>query len=245
MNVYKHGGARTSRTTSSSIWSSSTTSQGFFFVPFFFFGLPWTGHSLLKNLISHISFHFNSFEVGDRTVHFISFHFVLNACYVMSTNEAVRELCLFFFLRQGDVECKDCQTEDSVYWHEQTGAIEATPAVKPVNFCCSRNCHCTTLSCSSEKRRPTFKYLVGHCQLRWDSRGGSRPGPRDPGLQKPWIPGKDLGPGQIPQIYSNRLKFFAIPCPETSCHARCFPSFARIFLFLKRSFSKNTRASQG
>jgi hypothetical protein len=31
--------------------------------------------------------------------------------------------------------------------------------------------------------------------LRWDSRGGSRPGPRVPGLQKPWIPGKDLGPG--------------------------------------------------
>ena len=26
------------------------------------------------------------------------------------------------------------------------------------------------------------------CQLRWDSRTGSRPGPRDPGLQKPWIP---------------------------------------------------------
>ncbi len=55
-------------------------------------------------------------------------------------------------------------------------------------------------------------------------RGGSRPGPRDPGLTKPWIPGKDLGPGQIPQIYSNRLKFFAVPCPETSRHARCFPS---------------------
>ena len=77
--------------------------------------------------------------------------------------------------------------------------------------------------------------------VRWVSRGGSRPGPRVPGLQKPWIPGKDLGPGSIPQIYSNRLKFFAIPCPETSRHARCFPkSFRRIFLFSKRSFSKNT-----
>jgi hypothetical protein len=30
--------------------------------------------------------------------------------------------------------------------------------------------------------------------LRWYSRGGSRSGPRDPGLKKPWIPGKDLGP---------------------------------------------------
>ena len=46
--------------------------------------------------------------------------------------------------------------------------------------------------------------------LRWDSRAGSRPGPRDPGLQKPWIPGTDLGQGQIPQFYSNRLKFFAV-----------------------------------
>ena len=27
-----------------------------------------------------------------------------------------------------------------------------------------------------------------------------------PGMIKPWIPGTDLGPGQIPQIYSNRLK---------------------------------------
>jgi hypothetical protein len=32
-------------------------------------------------------------------------------------------------------------------------------------------------------------------RLRWDSRGGSRTGPRDPGLLQPWIPGKDLGPG--------------------------------------------------
>jgi hypothetical protein len=46
--------------------------------------------------------------------------------------------------------------------------------------------------------------------LRWDSRAGSRPGPRDPGLQKPWIPGTDLGQGQIPQFYSNRLNFFAV-----------------------------------
>jgi hypothetical protein len=61
-------------------------------------------------------------------------------------------------------------------------------------------------------------------ELRWDSRGGSRSGSRDPGLQDPWIPGKDLGPGQIPQIYSNRLNFFDVPCPETSCHASCFPS---------------------
>jgi hypothetical protein len=41
--------------------------------------------------------------------------------------------------------------------------------------------------------------------LRWDSRTGPRTGPKDPGLQKPWIPGTYLGPGQIPQIYSNRL----------------------------------------
>ena len=47
-------------------------------------------------------------------------------------------------------------------------------------------------------------------QLRWDSRAGSRPGPRDPGLQKPWIPGTDLGQGQIPQFYSIRLNFFAV-----------------------------------
>ncbi len=78
--------------------------------------------------------------------------------------------------------------------------------------------------------------------LRWDSRGGSRSGPRDPDLQKPWIPGKDLGPGQIPQIYSTRLKFF---CSDLSCrdsrHARCFPSlFEEFFFFSKRSFSKNT-----
>ena len=46
--------------------------------------------------------------------------------------------------------------------------------------------------------------------LRWDSRAGSRPGPRDPGLQKPWIPGTDLGQGQIPQFYSIRLNFFAV-----------------------------------
>ncbi len=45
---------------------------------------------------------------------------------------------------------------------------------------------------------------------RWDSRAGSRPGPRDPGLQKPWIPGTDLGQGPIPQFYSNRLNFFAV-----------------------------------
>ncbi len=73
--------------------------------------------------------------------------------------------------------------------------------------------------------------------LRWDSRGGSRPGPRDPGLQKTWIPGKDLGPGYIPRIYSNRLKFFSIPCRETSRHASVSPIlFRRIFLFLKKFF---------
>jgi hypothetical protein len=46
--------------------------------------------------------------------------------------------------------------------------------------------------------------------LRWDSRSDPRPGPRDQDLKKPWIPGTDLGPGQIPQIYSNRLKFFSV-----------------------------------
>ena len=82
---------------------------------------------------------------------------------------------------------------------------------------------------------------MGEREFRWDSRGGSSPGPRDPGLQKPWIPGKDLGQGQIPQIYSNRLNFFAVPCPETSCHARCFPSlFEEFFFFQKKSFSKST-----
>ena len=83
--------------------------------------------------------------------------------------------------------------------------------------------------------------------LRWDSRGGSSPGPRDPGLQKPWIPGKDLGQGRIPQIYSNRLNFFAVPCPETSCHARCFPSlFEEFFFFQKNLFRRApSRSSQG
>ncbi len=74
----------------------------------------------------------------------------------------------------------------------------------------------------------------GGSSLRWDSRGGSRPGPRDPGLQKPWIPGKDLGPGQIPHIYSNRLKFFAIPCPETCRHTGCVPSLFEEFFFFQK-----------
>jgi hypothetical protein len=43
-------------------------------------------------------------------------------------------------------------------------------------------------------------------------------------------PGTDLGPGQIRQIYSNGLKFFAVPCPEYPRHARCFPVlFPRFF----------------
>jgi hypothetical protein len=50
--------------------------------------------------------------------------------------------------------------------------------------------------------------------LRSETRSGPRPGPRDPGLQKPWIPGTELGPVQIPQIYSNRLKFSSVPCPQ-------------------------------
>ena len=77
--------------------------------------------------------------------------------------------------------------------------------------------------------------------LRWDSRGGSRSGPRDPGLKKPWIPGTDLGQGQISQIYSNRLKFFAVTRPSSTCHTRCFPqSFGRIFQEGKKSFSQRT-----
>jgi len=50
----------------------------------------------------------------------------------------------------------------------------------------------------------------GAIQLGWDSRTGPRPGPRDPGLQKTWIPGTDLGQGQIPEIHSNRLKFVGV-----------------------------------
>ncbi len=77
--------------------------------------------------------------------------------------------------------------------------------------------------------------------LRWDSRSGSRPGPRDPGLKKPWIPGTDLGQGQISQIYSNRLKFFAVTRSSSTCHTRCFPqSFGRIFEEGKKSFSQST-----
>ena len=65
--------------------------------------------------------------------------------------------------------------------------------------------HCTSTPASLSSR-----LVRSNCLLRWDSRAGSRPGPRDPGLQKPWIPGTDLGQGQIPQFYSNRLKFFAV-----------------------------------
>ncbi len=62
-----------------------------------------------------------------------------------------------------------------------------------------------------------------------------------PGTLKPWIPGTDLGPGQIPQIYSNRLNFFTVPCPQSSCHAMCFSSlFEEFFNETKKSFWKNT-----
>ncbi len=55
--------------------------------------------------------------------------------------------------------------------------------------------------------------------LRWENRPGPRSGPRDPGLEKPWIRGTDLGPVQIPQIHSNRLKLqillsYCPHCPE-------------------------------
>ena len=53
---------------------------------------------------------------------------------------------------------------------------------------------------------------------------------RDPGLEKPWIPGTDLGPDQIPQIYSNRLNFFAVtPSLIPLWHARCFPGLFEDF----------------
>jgi hypothetical protein len=35
-------------------------------------------------------------------------------------------------------------------------------------------------------------------RLRCETRAGPRRGPRDVGLEMPWIPGTDLGPGQIP-----------------------------------------------
>ncbi len=84
--------------------------------------------------------------------------------------------------------------------------------------------------------------LVPHTRrLRWYSRAGSRTGPRDPGLKKPWIPGTDLGQGQISQIYSNRLKFFVVTRSSSTCHDRCFPqSFGRIFEEGKKSFSEST-----
>jgi hypothetical protein len=41
---------------------------------------------------------------------------------------------------------------------------------------------------------------------------------------------------EIPQIYSNRLKFFAIPCPETSRHAGVSPVFSKNFSFFKKVF---------
>ena len=108
--------------------------------------------------------------------------------------------------------------------------------------------HIQTCQCQSETL-PPHEWIVYRVSLlfRWDSRGGSRPGPRDPGLQKSWIPGKDLGPGQIPQIYSNRPKFFDVPCPETSRHARCFPSpWEEFFFFQKNLFRRApSRASQG
>ncbi len=70
-----------------------------------------------------------------------------------------------------------------------------------------------------------------------------------PGIQgwkKPWIPGTDLGQGQISQIYSNRLKFFTVTRPSSTCHTRCFPqSFGRIFEERKKSFSPGAEGEFG
>jgi hypothetical protein len=45
--------------------------------------------------------------------------------------------------------------------------------------------------------------------LRCETRDGPSPGPRDPGLQMPWIPGTDLT-HQIHQIYSSLIKKFDV-----------------------------------
>jgi hypothetical protein len=69
---------------------------------------------------------------------------------------------------------------------------------------------------------------------------GPRSGPRDPGLLQPCVPGTDLGPDQIPQIYSNRLNFLTVPCPESSCQDRCFPCLLEEFLMKAKNLFRRT-----
>ena len=66
--------------------------------------------------------------------------------------------------------------------------------------------------------------------LRCDSRTGPRPNVRVPGLEMPWNPDTNL------TIYSNPLKFFVSPCPESRCHTVYFPVFSTGFFFLKVNF---------
>jgi hypothetical protein len=54
------------------------------------------------------------------------------------------------------------------------------------------------------------------------------------GWSQTWSQGSrafaDPGPDQTHQIYSNRLKLFAVPCPQSSCHTSCCPSLFEEFL---------------
>ncbi len=60
-------------------------------------------------------------------------------------------------------------------------------------------------------------------RVKFVEEAGPRSGPRDPGLEKPWIRGTDLGPVKIPQIHCNRLKFQVLlsHCPLDSNFKFC------------------------
>jgi hypothetical protein len=58
-------------------------------------------------------------------------------------------------------------------------------------------------------------------------------GVRVPGMEMPWNPDTHLLWAQITQIYSNRLKFFVSPYPETLVTLGIYPSVNQEFFFQK------------
>jgi hypothetical protein len=71
-------------------------------------------------------FHFNSFESGGPTFHFISFHLV-SEMNISEYDETVRVLCLFIFLRHSREGSCGRQGEGSVYSGKNTGVMDLSP----------------------------------------------------------------------------------------------------------------------